>query len=262
MDRITNSSINIMYLMKKPLVTLTLAGCALTAPAVLHAQNIVHTAGGGDWTFFYDSGADAFDVVFRSKGDTAATGLTNQADQTRPSASASDFNFDTLTVRLSTPPSVMAGGNSYFVSPASGQSYSTPAEPDLGIRTRFGTTFTAGGFDLTLDPGNSTMPAGAEVALFQFDGLGTPVFQFETATGDFTSTWDPQGHEHWHWGFSQAGNYSLAFTMQGTLADTGLPTGVGSTVLNFEVIPEPSTVALIAGLAVLGGAFYLRRRQA
>lgn len=251
--------------MKKIILPIALAGSVLSAPVFLHSQNILHTAGAADWTFFYDSGTDVFDVVFRSKGNTVATGLTNQSTVDRPGAASGptqfDWNFDTLTVRLSAPPFVAAGTNSYYVSPAAGQTYITPDEPDLGIRTRFGGTFPAGGFALTLDAGNSTMPAGAEVALFQFDEFGAPLFQIETATGNFTSTWDPQGHTHWHWGFSQAGDYSLTFNMQGTLTDTGLPTGMGSTVLNFEVVPEPSTVALITGLVVLGGAFYLRRRR-
>lgn len=245
--------------MKRTIVSVTLSGVLALAGATVHAQVIDFTGGVADWTFFYDSGSDSWDVVFRDKGaGTEATGVTNQADQSRFGADAGDHNFDTLNVRLGQPPSVSVNSLDYFVT-------STPGEannPDLGFRTRLredADTDQFANFTITLDWATSIRPAGAEFTMFTFDGFGNPVPAYETAANDFVQMWDAWGHSHWHWGFTEPGDYSLNFTFQGQREDLSL-SSVGATTVNFEVIPEPSTIALLAGVAALGFVM-LRRRM-
>lgn len=59
-----------------PFAGAVLASGAFIAP--VSAQSIVFSEGGADLTFFHDSSADSWDVVFRQKGNTVATGLTSQ----------------------------------------------------------------------------------------------------------------------------------------------------------------------------------------
>lgn len=236
-------------------------------PAKVQAQDIVFTSGVADVTFFYDSVADSFDVVFRSKGvNTSATNLTSPYG-TPPGGvggSADDYNFSTLTAVLSAAPTVNVGGTNFYVSPASGTGYATVDQPDVGIRTRFrenpGPVDQFATFRLTLDLGNSVLPSGAEVAIFRTDGdLSVTATQLNTATATLQSDWGVYGHEHWHWGFSELGDYNLVFNIQG-LGGTEGPTAVGTFELGFQVIPEPSSAAVALG-AVAAAAVYLRRRQ-
>lgn len=245
----------------KAKILLLVACAAVVAGAVSHAQVIDFHAGGADMNIFYDGAQDKWDVVFRAKADTVATGLTVQADQVRHGAAATDFRFDTLNVIINQPLLAQAGARSYFITPALGQTYVNAQEPDLGVRTRLRTDavtnqFTT--FTMTLDWANSVRPTGAEFALFQFDAFGGPVFAYETAADNLARNWPVWGHTHWHWGFSELGNYTLAFNLQGELPGGGL-SSIGTAMVNFEVIPEPATVAVFAGLAAI--VFILLRRR-
>ena len=75
-----------------------------------------------------------------------------------------------------------------------------------------------------------------------------------------TLTVPVNGHEHWNWGFSAPGTYTFEFQALGTrIADLSiLETPVE--LFTFQVIPEPSSGALLlAGMAVL--AFQRRRTK-
>lgn len=232
------------------------------------AQNIVFSGGGADLTFFYDSDEDTWDTVFRSKDDTVATGLTNPYG-TPPGGvggSANDFRFDTLTVSLTQPGTFELNSINYFITPASGGFFASSSQPDLGIRTRLREGDPAvdqfDNFRMTLDWANSTfnggaIPTGVEFAMFTDDGFGSPVVNYETAASDFVHDWPAWGHDHWHWGFSQPGEYNLAFTFQGI--NGGNPdSSIGSTSVQFDVVPEPAAGTLLLLAAAL---FFLARRK-
>ena len=250
----------------------SLAGALAFVPVGVSGQSIVHHAGGADLTFFYDSSGNSFDVVFRSKAGTVADGLTSPygpppGGAGGPNPGEQDWHFSSLTASLPQAPWVELNGINYLVSPASGQDYSdTSNAPDLGIRTRFretdgvNTVDQFSSFTMTLDWVSSVAPVGADFALFAFDELGSPIIRYETADLNFTEDWSVWGHDHWHWGFSQPGEYSLVFNFQGELSGGGL-SSIGTTAVDFTVVPEPSTVALILGLGVFGVVSFLRRRS-
>ncbi len=259
--------------LKAYIKTVPVIAACLSAPIAAFGQSIVHNAGSGDLTFFYDSAADSFDVVFRSKEDTQATGLDQEyagapGGVGDPGSGQQDWNFDTLQANLTSAPQVSVGGTDYYVSPASGSIYEdSSSEPDLGLRFRFredddGTAVDQfESFTMTLDWDNSTRPEGAEFALFGFDEFDEPtIVRYETIQENFAEDWSVWGHDHWHWGFSEQGEYSLVFDFVGEFADGGLST-VGSTTVDFQVIPEPGTVALLFGLGAFAVVSVIRLRR-
>lgn len=233
----------------------------------LAGQTITHSAGQADLTFFYDSDNNTWDVVFRSKGGTVATGLTNQypgppGGLGGPGSGQADWEFTTLNIFVGQAPIINLDGTDFFVTPASGQNYQDATNaPDLGIRTRLREDDLTPpeqfeDFRMTLNLGNSTLPG--DFALFRFE-LGDPVVLYNTADNDLVHDWPVWGHTHWHWGFTAEGEYSLAFDFQGLGGEYG-PSSTDSVVLNFTVIPEPGILSLL-GLGALGFLGLRRFRQ-
>lgn len=241
---------------KKAVLRITLVAIAAGCVVAASASDITYSGGGGDLTFFYDSGSDAWDIVFREKGDTQATGLTSQADQSRFGASPSDFNFNSLTVQLWQPGLLTLNERLYYSSlisdPAGG--------PDLGVRTRLREDSETDQFSrvtISLNLPNSTLPANADFAMFGFDPFGDPIVRYETAAGKLSEDWGVWGHTHWHWGFSKPGDYALAFDVQGVLPDESL-SSFGATLITFQVVPEPTTWVLLT-LGAIGLMAWRRR---
>lgn len=65
-------------------------------------------------------------------------------------------------------------------------------------------------------------------------------------------------HGHGEFGFSDAGLYAITLEASG---NNGSPIGGESATFTFDVVPEPSTYALL-GLGTLALAWHLRRRKA
>lgn len=243
---------------------LSAIGLGLASAALNEATGaITFNGGGADWTFFYDSSSDTFDVVFRTKGNTDATGLTNPyaGPAGGVGGSSNDFNYSQLTMNVTDPLVVDVNGVDYFVTPASGTAYTNVADPDLGVRRRFreldadnNVVDQFAGFAMELDWANSLVPAGSEFILFKPGDI-----LFETANNDFDYEWSAWGHDHWHYGFSEPGTYELAFTFSGVDDNGAAVTSEGSARLTFNVVPEPSSSALVA---VALSSVLLRRRRA
>jgi hypothetical protein len=240
---------------------------------------LTFTGGLGDLTFYYESAADRWDIVFQNKTSTQATGNTTAYSGFTGivGGSASNVTFNALQINVSSAPLATVNSNGYFITPANGTSYqnqTTPTlinQPDLGIRTRLredqvalesGTDIQANQFTsmrLTLDWANSTRPAGGEFIMFKYNStLEQNEILYETVDGNLIHDWGNYGHTHWHFGFSEIGDYSLVFNVEGVGGTYGDTSGTSQVTLNFNVIPEPST-ALLGMFAV--GALGLRRRR-
>lgn len=240
----------------------------------LFAQNIVLNGGSADINFFYEAADNRWDVVFREKGTTNATGLTSAYTEFPGIVGlGSDWNFDTLTVNVNAPATQTVNGIDYFVTSANGSTIFSTGTPDLGIRTRLREDVSAGevdqfdSFRLTLN--SVTAPSGAEFILFGWNSLGeVDNIRYETASNTDSFDWSAWGHTHWHFGFSELGSYTLNFTGQGigglhggSDAMPGAPPVEFS--IGFNVIPEPSTVMLlVAGAIGLIGSRKLKSRNA
>jgi hypothetical protein len=261
------------------------------------AQNpeIVFEDEEGDLTFFYNSDANQWVTVFRDKG-SEATGLTTLfSGSSTPAtwagivgnAPTSDYLFSKLTTEVKTRAQVTVGATTFYVSAAEGSPFFEGPGADLGIRTRLRENFTEtpganvppatnqfDSFNLRLRPGDSTfngnplVGSGAFVSLLFWDTTDPlnplPVPLIDSATGDLTANFGNYEHRHRNWGFSQYGEYSLAFDLEGVGGVYGDTAEVGSTTIGFAVaVPEPGTLGL-AGLGMAGtiaGFRWLRRRR-
>ena len=86
----------------------------------------------------------------------------------------------------------------------------------------------------------------------------------DSANSQLTANFVNFGHFHRNWGFSQSGEYALAFDVQGVGGTYGSTAGTASFVLGFNVtaIPEPSSLTLIAAGAGLVACRFRRRPPA
>ncbi|MFQ3670524.1 MAG: choice-of-anchor M domain-containing protein, partial [Verrucomicrobiia bacterium] len=118
--------------------------------------------------------------------------------------------------------------------------------------------------DITVSLTSWTIPSGADFALYTTNLAGTTVVDrifstFAPTATDFSNSFaiTPGDHLHFQWGFTTPGTYSFTFQWSGTHVSDGLITT--SDTFTVEVIPEPSTYALILmGIAVL---LWFRRRS-
>jgi len=264
--------------MKATLLPRVLLPVCIFFAGAIHTQaqtHITHSAGEGDLTFFYDRDNNTFDTVFRAKGDTNATNLTDIYGNPPGGVGGSvpaeagdpgDYLFSTLTIfhAIDAINTINVEGTD-FLNAAPG--LSGTGSPDLGIRTRFRELDSNNNevdqfafFRMTLDWGNSTVPLGAEFALFNVDAFNNPnVIRFNSAESTFITDWPAWGHSHWNYGFSEYGTYNLVFTFQGLDSSLDPVTSVGSTSVTFNVVPEPSSGLL--ALSAIGIAAYLRWKK-
>lgn len=158
----------------------------------------------------------------------------------------------------------VGAGESFWYLPQSNSGQGSAAAlgaPHLGIG---GEEITLGAFDgnsFTLTLTGAVMPEGGNFSLWQDDF--TPVFYMSTVDGisaadAFTLDLDNSDHVHANWGFTQAGIYELTFTVSAYVE--GIEQSDTAT-FTFNVVPEPSTYAALAGAATLGFVLLRRRTQ-
>jgi surface-anchored protein len=158
----------------------------------------------------------------------------------------------------------VAAGESYWFLPQSNSGAGGAAAlsaPFLGIGAEEITldVFDGNAFTLTLT--GASMPDGGNFSLWT-DGF-TPTFYMSTADGisaadAFVLDLDSADHAHANWGFTVAGTYELTFTV--TAAIDGIEQSDTATY-TFQVVPEPSAYAGLAGAGALA-LVLLRRRLA
>jgi len=122
--------------------------------------------------------------------------------------------------------------------------------------------------DASLFPSGVTLSLGAvtapgEFALWENDGFGNPVYHFSSVDSSLTSSSNTlslsaQSHYHYTYGFSALGTYSVELTASGVHSN-GTTYSETETV-SFSVVPEPSTYALISGIAAIIFIAFRRRK--
>ncbi len=256
---------------RKFFIAASLATVALFS-ANANAGVIDFTDGEADITFFYESQTQTWHAVFREKGETEATGLTSPfAGFPGVVGLGTDFTFTSLQTHVKSATSVDVSGTSYIISSAEGSEIFEEGTVDLGIRMRLREDFGSvvdqfASFNLSLNVGGSTYNgnplggSGADVSLLNWDAFGNPIALLDTAGGLLTANFVTYGHDHRHWGFSEYGNYDLAFDIQGVGGLHGDSAPPGAFRMSFNVsVPEPSGLSLVA-VGLVGVSLRRKRR--
>ena len=142
------------------------------------------------------------------------------------------------------------GGTDYYVFPQN----ETPEVPFIGFGTEELEEDDWTG-DIVLTLTGTTGPGN--FFLFGQDTFGATSTLMASGSGGSISL-APHIHTHHIWAFSQAGNYTLTFQVDGIHSSEGAKTTVGTT-FGFTVVPEPSTAGLLLGVAVLALTVVRRR---
>lgn len=137
------------------------------------------------------------------------------------------------------------GGSSYYVFPAT----ENASVPFIGFGTE---ELSAGDWDGSLTLSLTGVSGPGSFSLFSIDSFGAISTLMDSSDG--FSTVDaislaPETHTHHTWAFSQQGNYSLTFQVDGTHLTDGAQSA--SATYGFSVVPEPSTAGLLLGAAAL-----------
>ena len=101
-------------------------------------------------------------------------------------------------------------------------------------------------------------------AAFTFDSItGSPLVAMNSGDGLTANdifVLPTGGHTHVNWAFSAPGTYTVSFEASGTLVDGNAFVTSGPVGYTFQVVPEPSTWALL-GVSFAGFILWQRRRR-
>ncbi len=115
--------------------------------------------------------------------------------------------------------------------------------------------------DISFTLGVVTSPSGSgHFSLWQPDGVGGFNFFFSTRNGNNTLDQLAGVHDHFNFGFTEAGTWLIELTTAGTHITEG--TLSDTQTFTFNVVPEPSAFAALVGVAALVLVSTRRRTKA
>lgn len=238
------------------LAVAVLAVLAFTSP--LRAQAI-YSSGHGDIGAAYDDLAKEFEPHWHLHAGAVVDGATLAADgEFAPGAALA------RTSATRTSPS----GLSNIIGVADGTliyaAGSSAYQPNLGFGVEE-LEIDDWSSPITVTLTSSSVPVGANFALYTTNLAGTSVVDriFSTlapGSTDFSNsfTMTTGDHIHFQWGFTEQGTYTFDLTWSGT----HVVDGIISTTETFavQVVPEPSTFALLGLGGAIGAWAFSRRR--
>lgn len=185
---------------------------------------------------------------FEAHGDEVVIVVPQATETVRPAGSQWDF--------LGIP----AGAKFYQL-----PQYSTPGIPFFGVGTEeldFGVLVSDRvTFSLL---GVPQRPSGGQFALYQF-GMSGPERIMDTADGSFANdsfTFPAGTHGHYNFAFTEPGFYTLTIGVSGQrTAAYGGGTVSTQSDFHFQVVPEPSTIALLCTAVTAAVVLAGRRRN-
>ena len=228
----------------------TLAGALMLAASAPAAT--LYTAGHGDIGAGYENGAFHFHLHFHTGAIVGGSPLPGDAEFEPDEIHIVAPQAAIVTLPVAFPALDAGSGDSVWVLPAT----SVPDLPFLGLATEeLAPTDWAG--NLTFSLTSVVSPSGnGNFALWQNDAFGTPMIFMSTAIGSPNAVqMAAGGHDHYNFGFTEAGLWEVTLTISGTHSTDGFQTSTETFL--FQVVPEPSSALLVA----LGGVSAVLRRR-
>ncbi|MFQ3240640.1 MAG: hypothetical protein ACI9A1_000886 [Lentimonas sp.] len=245
----------------KPLTPLTLLTLLAAASSSVSAAN--YTGGHADIGVALEGGTD-FHLHFHAHENAVIDGVSLLVDEEFVAGAITITVPNSVSTVLGTgiPATGVDAGESIWILPQSNPN--TGTIPFLGMGTEELTASDwSGGITFTL--GAVTSPSGSgDFSLWQSTGIGGLDFYFSTAdeslsmNGNNTLIAAAGGHDHYNFGFSETGVWAVELTVSGDHTTLGALSDTQT--FEFSVVPEPSSAALLFGLAATG--FIVRRRRA
>jgi surface-anchored protein len=230
---------------------LVLAGVSLLA-AVPASAAVIYSAGHADLGVAYEDGA--FDFHFHGEG--AIIDGVEVDDQEYAASDVIIYAGPASTLVLpdgfDMPGLGKSAGDTIWVLPWTEED----GLPFLGTASEeLNSADWVGGITFTL--GNVTSPSGTgEFALWRYGVFGETMLDISSLTGPDAVTTQTGSHDHFNWGFTETGTWTIELTASGQHVTDGLITATET--FTVQIVPEPST-ALLGGLGILG--LMVRRRR-
>ncbi len=230
---------------------LTLASIALLATVPANAA-VVYTAGHADLGVAYEDGA--FDFHFHGEG--AIIDGVEVEDQEYAASDviihASATSMLVLPEGFDMPALGRSAGDTIWVLPWTQED----GLPFLGTASEeLNPSDWVGGITFTL--GNVTSSSGTgEFALWRYGVSGDVTLDISSLTGPDSVITQTGSHDHFNWGFTEPGTWTIELTASGQHVTDGLITATET--FTFQIVPEPSS-ALLGGLGIVG--LLVRRRR-
>lgn len=166
-----------------------------------------------------------------------------------------------LTASGNIPELGLSSGDNYWILTDSDQPF---AMPFLGLAAEELTDTDWNG-GITFSLGTVTSPSGnGNFAVRQFNSLSGMEYYFASLGDSFTEnnnqlTLSIGAHAHYDWLFTETGTWSVELTASGDHITLGSLSDTQT--FTFDVVPEPSTVALLAGAFAIGLTCLRRLRR-
>ncbi|MCD0460914.1 choice-of-anchor M domain-containing protein [Roseiconus lacunae] len=223
--------------------------------SVAHAEAVEYTLGHGDIGLAYDGSELELHYHFGNGAVLDGTPLVGDAEYAPDEAFVRVGQNTMVETTGSIPFLGTTAGDPVWVLPQS----NTPGVPFLGIATEeLDGTFSGASLTMT------SFSGPGEFALWQSSSLGGLNVFWQSNNGlDATDTLALSigGHDHYNYGFTEAGTYDIGVTATADFASGGSVSDFGTlrfVVGNVSAVPEPSA---LAAMGALSSIMILRRRR-
>lgn len=236
------------------LFSLALIGCSANlSAATLATAPFVLSGGHFDAPAFGYDTADGFEPHIHNEGGASEGAIVNGVRETNDT----EYEPSDVVVSLLSSSVTSIGAQDYFWLPSSETQAAANNVPYLGIGTEELELGDWAGDTVTITITSVTQLGGGtgDLRIWSVDGVGTIVDRYNSSTGTTSFDVPVASDNHFNWGFTEEGEYDVAFQVSGTHLVDGAQ--VGSDTFSFAVVPEPSTALLTA----LGGLLLARRRR-